>query len=170
MEVMQMAGTGDDRDVQITQELGQQSKEKKGDEEKEGQKEDGNGEQKIQNEIPSNNSKIAHANNEGSEADRNVEDDVKAKTAGNGKNSEDEPNVNFNVQDKEGKTQKTVIDNTGESNEDGESSDGKGTTTSTTNTKDETPKPQQSGGSQVCLSNTTDIIELKILCVLLSLK
>ena len=146
-----MTGTGDVRDVQIThEELGQQSKEKKGDEEKEGQKKDGNGEQKIQNEIPSNNSKIAHANGEGSEADRKVEDDGKAKTAGNGKNSEEKPNVNFNVQD-----------NTGESNEDGESGDGKGTTTSTTDTKDETPKSQQSGGSQVCLLNTSDIIELK---------
>jgi hypothetical protein len=162
LEAIQMTGTGDVRDVQITQELGQQSKEKTGDEKKEDQKEDGNGEQKIENDEPGNMFKIAHANGEGSETDRKVEDDVKAKTAGNGKKSEEEPNVNFNVQDKEGKTQKTVIDDTGESNEDGESSDGKGTTTSTTDTKDETPKPQQSGGSQVCLSNTSDIIELKI--------
>jgi hypothetical protein len=117
------------------------------DEEKEGQTKDGNGEQKIQNEIPSNNSKIAHANGEGSEAARKVEDNGKAKTAGNGKNSEEEP-VNF----KKGKTQKSDIDNTGESNEDGESGDGD--TRSTTDGKDETPKPQQSGGNQVCLGNT----------------
>jgi hypothetical protein len=162
LEVMQMTGTGDVRDVQITQEFGQQSKEKKGDEKKEGQKEDGNGEQKIENKEPGNMSKIAHANGEGSEADRKVEDDVKAKTAGNGQNSEEEPNVTFNVQDKDGKTQKTVIDNTGESKEDDESGYGKGTTGSTTDAKDETPKPQQSGGNEVCLSSTRDTIELKI--------
>ena len=157
LEVIQMTGTGD-----VAQEPGQQSKEKKGEEKKEAQKEDGNGEQKIENEEPGNMSKVAHANGEGSETDRKVEDDVKAKMAGNGKKSEEESNVNFNVQDKDGKTQKTVIDNTGESKEDDESGYGKGTTRSTTDAKDETPKPQQSGGNEVCLSSTRDTIELKI--------
>ncbi|CAB4029918.1 Hypothetical predicted protein, partial [Paramuricea clavata] len=119
-------------------------------EEKEDKKKDGNGEQKIQNEIPSNNSKFAHANGEGSEPDRKVEDNEKAKTAGNGKNSEEEP-VNF----KKGKTQKSDTDNTGESNEDGESGD-EGTRP-TTDGQDKTPNPQQSGGNQIFVKHYLEI-------------
>ena len=149
---MLTAGTGNVDDEQRAQELVQQSEDMK-----KGEKTGCNAKLNLRNEGPMSNS---DARGEENKVSKMVGGNVKTKAAGNGQqiakeNSEGEPKTNSNVKVDEDGIQKTVIGKKGENDESG--SLRRVTRSTTRDASGNATKSQQSGGVEVCLSNTSDI-------------